>query len=186
MILAAARHYHLKGLDVLVRAFPDVAAAFPDAVLVVAGREGPATPELRRLAAEGRVEGRSRFLGYRSDVADLMAAADVFALPSRAEGSPGALIESMALEVPTVASDIPSVREIAGTPPRTAALFPVGAAPAMARRIIGLLDDPASAAELAAAGRRRFLDGYTLDAIADATIDLYLSVLPGRSGRSGG
>lgn len=183
IVLAAARHFHLKGLDVLVRAFGDVAAAFPTARLVIAGRPGPATPTLHNIAAESGIGSQTDFLGYRSDVPDLMAAADVFVLPSRAEGSPGALIEAMAIEVPTVATDIQPVRELAGNRERTAALCPLDSPDSMAREIVRLLDEPAVAAEMAAAGGRRFRAKYTLDVIADATIELYRSSIAGRSRR---
>ena len=179
-ILAVARHFHLKGLDVLVRAFAQVVVSFPDARLIIAGREGPATPELRRLMAEGGVDSSTTLAGYRSDVPDLMCAADVFVLPSRAEGSPGALIEAMALEAPTVASDIPSVRELAGENPETAALCRVGSAYEMAGAIVELLGDPGRSAAMAAAGRKRFLDRYAMRATADATVDLYHRCLDGR------
>nr|MDJ0953260.1 glycosyltransferase [Acidimicrobiia bacterium] len=114
MVLAAARHFHSKGLDVLACAFPAVVDRFPSARLIIAGRNGPATPDIERIVQDGGVAEATEFLGYRNDVPDLMCAADVFALPSRVEGSPGALIEAMALCVPAVASDIPSVRELVG------------------------------------------------------------------------
>lgn len=173
LVLAAARHYHLKGLDVLVRAFPKVTASYPDAHLLIAGRDGPATSELRRLATSGGVEASVTLSGYRGDVPDLMAAADVFVLPSRAEGSPGALIEAMALEVPTVASDIPSVRELIGSGPEPILRSPVDAPDALAAAICRLLENPGAAAAMAAVARQRFCDRYTMDAIADATLDFY-------------
>ncbi len=180
MILAAARHYHLKGLDVLVRAFPKVYASFPNARLVIAGRDGPATAELERLIDGGGVRAAVRLIGYRADVPDLMCAADVFALPSRAEGSPGALIEAMALQAPIVATDIPSVRELAGDTPVTANLSAVGSADDMSRALLEMIYDPGMAASMAAAGRKRFLERYTMDAIADATVDLYRRVASAR------
>ena len=92
LILAAGRHYHLKGLDLAVRAMKDVLPTLPQAQLVIAGREGPATPELRAIAERDGTADHLTIAGYRSDIADLMCAADVFVLPSRAEGSPGVLI----------------------------------------------------------------------------------------------
>ncbi len=180
LIVAAARHYHLKGLDVLVRAFPGVVASFPEATLLIAGREGPATPELRRLITAGGVEQSVVLAGYRSDVPDLMCAADVVVLPSRAEGSPGVLLEAMALEAPTVASDIPSVRELSADG-ATAALCAVESADDMARAINGLLDDPGAVQRLAAAAQERFVACYTMSAIARETIMLYRSCLPSQS-----
>ena len=173
LLLAAARHFHMKGLDVLIEAYPKVVSSFPEATLIIAGREGPASRELRRLIEAGGVESATRLLGYRSDVSDLMSAADVFVLPSRAEGSPGVLIEAMALETPAVASDIPSARELAGGSGGAIALAAVDSADDLARAIISLLEEPERAAAMAAEGRRRFLDHYSIDGIADAMVDLY-------------
>ncbi len=173
----------MKGLDVLVRAFPQVVASSPGAVLVIAGREGPATPELRRLITAGHVERSVVLAGYRSDVADLMCAADVVVLPSRAEGSPGVLLEAMALEVPTVGSDIPSVRELSADG-ATTALCAVESPDAMAVAINRLLADPAAARRMAADARARFDALYTMRAVAQETIDLYRGCLRPRSRRT--
>lgn len=173
LVLAAGRHYHMKGLDVVVSAWPEVVTAFPEAKLLIAGREGPATMELRRLVEEAGVEQSVTLLGYRSDLPDLMAAADVFVLPSRAEGSPGVLIEAMALELPAVASEIPSVRELAGPGDRVMELVPVGSPDHLAKGIVCLLRDRDLACRLAAAARERFERNYTMDAVADATVALY-------------
>ena len=180
LVLAAARHYHLKGLDVLIAAFAEVVGEVPNAVLFIAGRSGPATPELERLIAEHDLGSAVSLIGYRSDVADLMCAADVFVLPSRAEGSPGALIEAMALEVPTVASDIPSVRELVGTSGEIAMLSPVGSSVEMARAITDLIEHPAKAAAMVTAGRQRYVDRHAMNAIADATVALYRACLTAR------
>ncbi len=186
LVLAAARHYHLKGLDVLIAAFSEVVADMPNALLFIAGRSGPATPELEELIAEHHLDSSVSLIGYRSDVADLMCAADVFVLPSRVEGSPGALIEAMALEVPTVASDIPSVRELVGSSYEIAVLSPVGSSAEMARAIIDLIEHPTRAAAMAAIGRQRYVDRYAMDAIADATVALYRACLNPALAAAGG
>lgn len=179
LVLAAARHFHLKGLDLLVDAFARVAREVPEARLVIAGRPGPATEDLRRRMERGGIADRVILAGYRDDVPELMCAADVFVLPSRAEGSPGVLIEAMALEAPTVATDIPSVREVAGDDPATALLCPLESVEAMAEAISTLLTDQDQAAALAQAGRRRFLERFAMDATADATVEFYRRSLNG-------
>lgn len=173
LLFAAARHHHVKGLDILLRAFPEVTESFPDARLVIAGRDGQVTPSLRQLTEELGMDSDAVLIGNRNDVPDLMCAADVFVLPSRSEGSPGALIEAMALEAPAVAADIPSVREVAGDGPQTVSLARLESPDDLGRAIIELLKDPERAAEQAAAARERFLENYTMDAIAAATEALY-------------
>ncbi len=173
VVLAAGRHYHMKGLDVLVSGFPMVKAAVPDAQLVILGRGGPSTAELKTLIAEGGMADSVTLAGYRDDVPDMLCAADVFVLPSRAEGSPGALIEALALEAPTVASNIPSVTELAGDTEEIVKVFPVGSRPAMAEAVVTLLTNPEHARELARRGRERYLARYTLDRVADGMVEFY-------------
>lgn len=173
IVLAASRHYHMKGLDILVRAFSIVNRALPDALLLIAGRDGPSTPVLQQLIVEGNLGHSVKLMGYRSDVPELMTAADVFVLPSRAEGSPGALIEAMALEAPSVASDILSVREIAGVRPPAAALTELESVDEMAGAIIDLILDPERARTLAALGRERFLARFTIEAVAKGMKSFY-------------
>lgn len=173
LVMAAGRHYHTKGLDVLVGGFPMVRAAVPDARLVILGRDGPSTSELRTLIDEGGIADSVMLAGYRDDVSDLMCGADVFVLPSRAEGSPGALIEAFALEAPAVASDIPSVTELAGDTAEIVKLFPVGSRSGMAEAVVSLLRNPDVAKELARRGRERFLARYTLDRVADGMVAFF-------------
>lgn len=173
LILAAGRHYHFKGLDLIVKALKDVLAVIPDTQLVIAGREGPATAELLEIAEADGTMDHLTIAGYRSDVADLMCAADVFVLPSRAEGSPGVLIEAMALEVPTVACDIPSVKELVGSDSKIVVLAPAESPGKIAEAIVSLIQDPEHAAAMASAARERYLAKYTMSAIADDTFALY-------------
>ena len=112
MIVTAARHEAQKGLETAIAAMEVVRRSSPDAVLLIAGREGSATERLRLEIAAAGLEETVRLLGPRSDVPDLMAAADVFLFPSRWEGFGGVLIEAMALEVPIVCSDLPVVHEL--------------------------------------------------------------------------
>lgn len=177
LVLAAGRHFHMKGLDVLAEGFGTVVRDVPEAILVVAGREGPATDAIGAAARRGGATESIRFVGYRDDVPDLMAAADVFALPSRTEGSPGVLIEAMALEAPVVATDIPSVTEVAGDGPATMELVPVEDPEAMGAAIVELLSDEVRARGLAAAARDRFLAEFTLDVTADRMVGFYDRVI---------
>lgn len=177
LLFAAGRHFHFKGLDVVAAAMQNVCAVHPEARLLIAGREGPATAELRSVIANVGNPDVVELIGYRRDVPDLMAAADVFVLPSRAEGSPGVLLEAMALEAPVVASDIPSVQEIAGSGEPTMMLAPPDAPERLAAAIIDLLGDEHAARSLAAAARRRFLAEYTIDSVADRMVDLYRACL---------
>ena len=180
LVLAAARHEHQKGLDVLLAAFPAVARAAPGARLAVAGRTGNQTPRLRA-AAEGSGLGPAvGLLGARGDVAELLCAADVFVVPSRWEGFGSVLLEAMALETPIVASDLPAVREVV-THGDSALLVAPERPVELAAAVTATLADPAGAASRARRARERFLASFTVDRVGDAMAGFYRRALAGRA-----
>jgi glycosyltransferase involved in cell wall biosynthesis len=111
-LLTVGRLQPQKGQKHLLHALPRLHRRYPRAHLAIAGR-GPLLDELTLLAEGLGVRGSVSFLGTRRDVPTLLAEADVFAFPSLWEGAAGALVEAVALGVPVVASDVPSLREIA-------------------------------------------------------------------------
>jgi glycosyltransferase involved in cell wall biosynthesis len=178
VVLAAARHEYQKGLDVLVAAFPAVLQEQPRARLVVAGREGNQTDELRDTARRLGVESSVSFLGVRTDVEDLMCAADLFVLPSRWEGLGSVLLEAMALRAPIVATDLGPVRETVGD--GVARLVPVESPDDLARAIADTLRDPGARADMAARGAARFADRFTIDRVTDGMMGFYRRALAPR------
>jgi glycosyltransferase involved in cell wall biosynthesis len=161
LILAVARHEHQKGLDVLLDGLPAIVATGRPIHVLVAGREGDLTPRLRELTERHALKDVVTLLGTRSDVPDLLCAADVFAFPTRWEGLPGTVLEAMALEAPIVATDIPPVREAVGE--GCALLVPVERPEAFADAVIALLESPDAATERARRARARFLERFTID-----------------------
>ena len=172
MILAAGREEFQKGFDVLIRAFGMVAAQAPNARLFIAGRSGGDSANLRRLADALGLAGRVEFLGLRSDVPELLCAADVFAFPSRWEGLPGGVLEAMALETPIVASAIAPVRELVEDR-RTAWLVPPEHASLLGEAVVAALRAP-DRTERTNAARARFLERYTIERVADEMVAFYL------------
>ena len=120
-----------------------------------AGRAGGATPQLEELLRRKRLDDKVQFLGHRSDLPDLMAAADAFALSSLWEGLGCVNIEALALEVPIVASDLPPVREVVDGG-SAGILFPPGGATDLARSLVRLRREPTLADSIRARGRQRF------------------------------
>jgi glycosyltransferase involved in cell wall biosynthesis len=176
LLLAVARQEYQKGLDVLLRALPLVRAEFPQARLLVAGREGNQTAALEALIGELRLGDGVTFLGARPDVPDLLCAADVFVFPTRREGFPGAVLEAMAMEAPIVATSIPTVSEavVAG---QHALLVPVDDAEALAAATLAALRSPEAARQRAQAARTRFYDNFTIERAADGMVALYETAL---------
>ena len=104
-VLAVARMVPQKGLDVLIRAF----ALLPGSVrqgwrLTLVG-DGPEREALEHLVDRQELRSEVSFEGFQSDPLDFMQRASIFALPSRFEGMPNALLEAMAAGLPSVVSD---------------------------------------------------------------------------------
>src|SRR5262249_23945665 len=134
VVLGVGRLEFQKGFDVLLHAVDGLRSRDKRVKVLVAGRDGGESASLRALVGELGLDGAVELLGTRDDVADLLCAADVFAFPSRWEGSPGSVLEAMALEAPIVATGIASVREV--TDGSTCArLVPVDDADALAEAI---------------------------------------------------
>jgi protein-tyrosine-phosphatase len=111
VIGTAGRLSAVKGHDTFLRAARLVLDRVPGARFVIAGG-GPLEDELMALASELRIAHACRFLGARADVHDVMAAMDVFVLPSLNEGLPMAILEAMALGKAVIASNVGGLPEV--------------------------------------------------------------------------
>ena len=172
VVLSVGRLDHQKGIDTTIDAFRRLTQRRPDAVLLVAGRPGNASSVIH---AKAQGCPAVRFLGHRSDVADLMCAADVLSFPSRWEGLGGTLIEAMALRLPIVASAIPPLVETLGEVGWP--LVQPDDAPALMTRLVSLLVPSASNETRKDAGQQRFRMLFTAEAAAGGMADLYRDVL---------
>lgn len=171
VLLAVARQDQHKGLDVLVEALPLVMAHHADLHLFVAGRDGNQTPALLERVRRRKLNDVVTFLGIRTDVPDLLCAADVFVLPSRREGLPGSVLEAMALELPIVVSDLPQVREVVDD--HCAELVPLGSRERLAAAITAVLSDRDVASERARRARAAFMKRFTIDRVSDEMLEFY-------------
>lgn len=171
LVLTPARLHPQKGHTFLIAA----AAETPGATFVFAG-DGPLRPALEAQAREQHVSNRCVFLGERTDVPELLAAADLVVLPSLFEGLPVSVLEAMAAERPVIATAIGGTDE-AITPEVTGLLVPPRDPSALAAAIRRLLDDPALAQRLAAAGRACVERSFSADATARQVMRIYDEVL---------
>ena len=128
VVVVVARLDHVKGVDMLVEAWPSVVRRVPTARLLVVG-EGQSRDDLVSALASRGVQDSVDFLGYRSDVPPILHAADVLVLPSRSEGMPLAALEALATGLPVVAHAVGGVPELVAdgvngrlVPPRPEAL----------------------------------------------------------------
>jgi glycosyltransferase involved in cell wall biosynthesis len=143
------------------------------ATLLVAG-DGPLLGTVR--AHHGPAV---RALGFRADLEPLLAAADVFVMPSRREGSSFALLEAMARGLAVVGSDGPGVAETIGD---AGLIAPVGDSDAFARRLRELILDPARRQRLGSAARERVTSRHGIERFIEQTREAYVAALgdPGR------
>ena len=159
LLLALGRLHENKAYDVMIEAMSDI----PDAFLWIAG-DGPREGELRKAAKTAGVDGRVRFLGWRTDTAALLAAADLLVCPSRHEPLGNVVIEAWAHDTPVVAADSDGPRNLIRHG-ETGLLVPVNDADALARAINDLLKAPERAANLASAGLRAYEASFTEDIV---------------------
>lgn len=173
-ILAVARFYRRKRLDLLVEAFARVRRHQPEARLVLVG-DGPerrrVRSRIRALGLEAAVDAPGA-VGWRALVA-AYAHADVFALPSVQEGFGIVFLEAMAAGLPIVAARAAAVPEVVPDG-EVGLLVPPDDVAALADALGALLADPAARAALGAAGRRR-VTAYDLPRVAAAALDAALA-----------
>lgn len=184
VIITAGRQEYQKGQVFLIEAVRILLGHHPRIVLLVAGRAGHATSDLRRAGSALESSGRLRFLGHRDDLPEVLAAGDVFAFPSLFEGLGGSVIEAMALGLPVVASDIPALREVLEEG-RNAQLVASGSAEALAFALQGLLDDPERMRRFGRRSRERFEERFTIDRSTSRMVALYRRILDSQPAGTG-
>jgi glycosyltransferase involved in cell wall biosynthesis len=152
LVVAVGRLHPQKGYDVLLDAVArwEAGDRVRPAPLVAIAGDGPLEAELAERIRAERLP--VLLLGRRSDVADLLAAADLCVLPSRWEGSPFTGQEALRAGTPLVATRAGGMPDLFGD---AAALVPLGNAEALADAVVRVLTDPGHAAALAEAGPRR-------------------------------
>lgn len=169
--LTVARLTAQKAHGDLLAAVPRVLAQVPEAHFVWVGA-GPLARELRTQARSLGVAAHVHFLGGRRDVAELLAAAHLFVLPSRFEGLPLAPLEAMAAGVPVVGTDVCGTAEVIAN--RTTGRLVVAGSPRLlAAAIAEALARPAIAARWGAAGRLRVERHFTAERMIRETAACY-------------
>jgi glycosyltransferase involved in cell wall biosynthesis len=169
VIIAVSRLVWHKG-------YPELAAAMravPNAELWVAGTrlDSDRGADMAALLGAAGLGCRLRMLGYRDDIPALLAAADIFTLPSRFEGLPMSVIEAMLTGLPVVATNIrgPAEQVVDGV---TGLLVHAGDPSALGSALGKLVRDPELRASMGQAGRQRALDRYDEAKVLARTLDL--------------
>ena len=169
----------IKNYSLLLEAAQRVAARFPNLVVLLAG-DGELRADLEAQAARLGITANVRFMGWRRDLPTIYAATDVFALTSRNEGTPVALIEAMAAGVPGVSTDVGGVSDVIASEAmgvRVAVDDVAGFSTAVER----LLGDPAARLAMGAAARAHVLSRYDITRLTSDIDRLYQSLDHGQA-----
>lgn len=167
-----------KDHHTLLEAFDRLQDRMPDSTLLLIGM-GPLEAEIRAEIAHRGLSETVHLLGTRDDVADLLPALDCFVLSSQFEGLPISLLEAMAAEVACVTTSVGGIPE-AIRDGEEGALVPPGNGAALSDAMVTVLSDSRYRSELAAAGRRRVLAEFSIDAAVETQVKHYERVLPHR------
>ncbi len=165
----------VKGHVYLVQAMPAVLKQFPQAQLLIVG-EGPMHARLVRLARSLGISPACVFIPRIHDTLKALPVIDIFAMPSLKEGLGLSLMEAMAAGLPCVGSDIGGIRNLIRDG-ENGLLVPVQDPAALARAIIGLLDDEKKAQRLADNARTFINHGFSQAEMVYKTQEVYRECL---------
>lgn len=172
LVLTVARMTEQKGHCYLLEAIPSIVAAVPNAHFIWVG-EGPLAADLSRQAtALGLHEPRLILAGRRNDVPELLAASDLFVLPSLFEGLPLVVLEAMADSVPVIGTRVCGTSETI-TDGFNGCLVEAKNSQALAAAISEALCKPSVTSRWAHAGRTRFEQEFSAARMAEETAALY-------------
>jgi len=173
LVVNVGRHELQKGQDLLVVAVDSLGDAGRGLRVVIAGREGNGTEALHEQLRRRGLDDTFRLLGARSDVAALLAAADVVCVTSRWEGLGGSIIEALGAGAPVVAFAVPAVSEVLGD---AGVAVPPFDTDAFADAIRTLIGDEDRRRELSDLARARFDTRFEMHTVLDMVEQLYVGL----------
>ncbi len=186
--LGAAPHDHLalfvgrfiptKRVCDLVEAVARLAPRFPRLRVALVG-EGALRDEVERQIANANLSSTFTLAGRRSDIPEVLRAADSFVFPSEVEGLPNSIIEACLARVPIVACDIPGTRSVLNE--SQAALVPPRDIGAFAAALQSVIESPQEAALRAQRARDAALSGYSLTQSLSKLYAVYDELMDSRS-----
>lgn len=178
LIACAAQLIPRKGQRHLLEAVARLVAGRPELRVFLYG-QGPDEQKLRNLADELGIAGNVRFEGFRDDLDDYLGVFDVVAHPALAEGLGVVALKAAAAGVPVVAFDAGGLPEVVRHD-RSGLLVPPGDSVALADALAAILDDSDRRERYAREARELARREFTIDAMIDAHVRLYESVIENR------
>jgi glycosyltransferase involved in cell wall biosynthesis len=174
--LTVGRLEPVKNHFELLRAFREVTANAAHTWLLIAG-QGPLRAALEQRIAELKLTNCVRLLGLRSDIPDLLNAADAFVLTSLWEGMSNALLEAASTALPIVATEVGGNAEIV-LDGRTGYLVPPSNIEALSQRMLHVMSLPEDQRNaMGQAGREHILQNFDIERVVDRWETLYRELL---------
>ncbi|MGA7500690.1 MAG: glycosyltransferase [Isosphaeraceae bacterium] len=170
-----ARLHPGKNHLTLLESLRAVRRRFPTTCLAIVG-DGPHRGVIQEAIDRLNFEGAVAMLGERRDIAEILAALDLFVLASETEGMPMTLLEAMAARLPVVATRVGGVPEVV-LDGQTGLLVPPRSPEALSAAIETVLSDPVMAEQFGQAGRRRVEDLFDLRRTVSRYEETYLTVV---------
>ncbi|WP_320172910.1 glycosyltransferase family 4 protein [Maridesulfovibrio sp.] len=152
-ICCMGRLHPQKGFDLLLKVMPEVFTRWPEYSLVILG-EGENRKDLELQAEILGIADKVFMPGFIKNPHSIIQHASLFVFPSRFEGFPNALVESMAIGLPVVSFDCPSGPGFMIEPGKNGQLVPLEDTEALLKNILFMLDNPDKAAQMGAEAKK--------------------------------
>ncbi|MBU8923393.1 MAG: glycosyltransferase family 4 protein [Bacteroidales bacterium] len=176
-----------KGILDLAESFRSLSSIFPNTILLVAGdcetsgdRDTTTLDRLKSLIRVNQMENRVKLLGFRNDPERILAASDIFVLPSYREGLPRSICEAMACGVPVIASRIRGCREEV-TDGIDGILFEAGNNKALTEALGILISERGKRVAMGEMARKKALQHFDERKVLDRQLRVFRSLIPPHS-----
>jgi len=173
VVVTTGRHEYQKAQIQLIKAFSEVVKkGYTNIKLLVLGREGQSTPEMKEYITKNNLQNHICLAGYRNNVPEILPSCQLFAFPSYYEGLGGAIIEAQAASLPIICNDIEVLREVVKIG-KNAQLFDSKKPYTIADNIIALYESESLRKEYRVNSRKNFEVNFELQAINKKMLTLY-------------
>ena len=170
IVVSVSNFRPVKNLPLLINAAATVSKTIQEVGFVLVG-DGPDRSDIEALIANLGLQNVVTLLGYRSDVQDLLAKADLFVISSNSEGSPNAVIEAMANGLPVIGTAVGGIPDLVTE--HVGILVRANGVEEMAQAIISLLQDPETRGHMAHEARKQAVERFSIQHMCADQAALY-------------